>query len=84
MSFVRAARQDAGIQNRHDAAREVQSIFRAGLLAGQDLCPIHGSAADSAVSPVSPSGIIPALREANLESTLALDSGVHVLRAIQG
>lgn len=81
--LVQLARQDAGIQNRDDAAREIRSIFRIGLLASQDLCPIYGRPTDSAVSPVSSGGIIPALREANLESALALDSDMDVLRAVQ-
>lgn len=81
--LVQLARQDAGVQNRDDAARKIRSIFRTGLLAGQDLCPIYGRPTDPAVSPVSSGRIIPALREANLESALALDSGVDVLRAVQ-
>jgi len=80
---MQLARQDAGVQNRDDAAREIRSIFRTGLLAGQDLCPIYGGPADPAVSPVSSGGIIPTLREANLESALALDSDMDVLRATQ-
>lgn len=82
-SLVQLARQDAGIQNRDDAARKIRSIFRSGLLAGQDLCPIYGCPANPTVSPVGPGRIIPALRETNLESTLALDSNVDVLRAVQ-
>jgi len=31
--LVQLARQDAGVQNRDDAAREIQSIFRTRLLA---------------------------------------------------
>jgi len=31
--LVQLARQDAGVQNRDDAAREIRSIFRTGLLA---------------------------------------------------
>lgn len=81
--LVQLARQDTGVQNRDDAAREIRSIFRTGLLAGQDLCSIYGSPADPVVSPVSSGGIIPALREANLESALALDSDMDVLRAVQ-
>lgn len=82
-SLVQLARQDAGIQNRDYVARKIRSIFRPGLLAGQNLCPIYGCPANPAVSPVGPSRIIPTLREANLESALALDSDVDVLRAVQ-
>lgn len=82
-SLARLARQDAGIRNRNDAARKIRSIFRTGLLAGQDLCSIYGCPANPTVSSVGPSRIIPALRETNLESTLALDSNVDVLRAVQ-
>lgn len=81
--LVQLARQDARVQNRDDVAREIRSIFRTGLLAGQDLCPIFGRPADPAVSPVSSGRIIPALREASLESALALDSDMDVLRAVQ-
>lgn len=80
---MQLARQDTGIQNRNDAARKIRSIFRPGLLAGQDLCSIYRCPANPTVSPVGPSRIIPALREANLESALALDSDVDVLRAVQ-
>lgn len=80
---MQLARQDAGIQNWDNVAREIRSIFRTGLLADQDLCPIYGGPANPAVSSVSSGGIIPALREANLESALALDSDMDVLRAIQ-
>lgn len=80
---MQLARQDAGIQNWDNVAREIRSIFWTGLLAGQDLCPIYGCPADPAVSSVSSGGIIPTLREANLESALALDSYMDVLRAVQ-
>lgn len=80
---MQLARQDARVQNRDDAAREIRSIFRIGLLAGQDLCPIYGRPADPAVSSVSSGRIIPALREANLESVFALDSDMDILRAVQ-
>lgn len=49
-SLAQLARQDAGIQNRDDAARKIRSIFRTGLLAGQDLCSIYGCPANPTVS----------------------------------
>lgn len=76
------ARQAARIQDWDNAPWTLRSIFRARLLAREDLCPIDSYSKNSVVSGASSSWIIPTLGEANLESESTLDSGILVLRAL--
>ena len=76
------ARQATGIQDWDNAPWTLRSIFRARLLAGEDLCPFDSHPKNSVVSTASSGWIIPALGEANLESASTLDSNILVLRAL--
>ena len=76
------ARQATGIQDWDNAPWTLRSIFRARLLAREDLCPFDFHPKNSVVSTASSGWIIPALGEANLESASTLDSNILVLRTL--